>query len=101
MLCNAIIIIIIIQIQFPVSEITCVVGCSEPGNPRIAVHTPKLNRSKVIRLQFASDTEMEDWLAHLTSGNDTRKINRYIRIIYEKAMYKGTFFLFFSILPDE
>ncbi|TGZ54256.1 Tectonin beta-propeller repeat-containing protein [Temnothorax longispinosus] len=54
-------------IQFPVSEITCVVCCSEPGNPRIAVHTPKLSRSKVIRLQFASDTEMEDWLAHLTS----------------------------------
>ncbi|XP_011065676.1 PREDICTED: tectonin beta-propeller repeat-containing protein [Acromyrmex echinatior] len=54
-------------IQFPVSEITCVVCCSEPGNPRVAVHTPKLSRSKVIRLQFASDTEMEDWLAHLTS----------------------------------
>ncbi|KAL6266845.1 hypothetical protein P5V15_003674 [Pogonomyrmex californicus] len=54
-------------IQFPVSEITCVVCCSEPGNPRIAIHTPKLNRTKVIRLQFASDTEMEDWLAHLTS----------------------------------
>jgi len=65
----------ILQIQFPVSEITCVVCCSEPGNPRIAIHTPKLNRSKVIRLQFASDTEMEDWLAHLTSGKDTHKDN--------------------------
>lgn len=61
---------IILQIQFPVLEITCVVCCSEPGNPRIAVHTPKLSRSKVIRLQFAGDTEMEDWLAHLTSGKD-------------------------------
>lgn len=58
------------QIQFSVSEITCVVCCSEPSNPRIAVHTPKLIRSKVIRLQFASDTDMEDWLAHLTSGKD-------------------------------
>lgn len=89
------------QIQFPVSEITCVVCCSEPGNPRIAVHTPKLNRSKVIRLQFASDTEMEDWLAHLTSGNDVRKdIGIHIKVIYEKAMFKGTL-LFLSILPDE
>lgn len=72
MLYNANMIIIILQVQFPVSEITCVVCCSEPGNPRIAIHTPKLNRSKVIRLQFASDTEMEDWLAHLTSGKDTQ-----------------------------
>lgn len=62
--------ITLLQIQFPVSEITCVVCCSEPGNSRIAVQTPKLSRSKVIRLQFASDTEMEDWLAHLTSGKD-------------------------------
>lgn len=60
--------LIMLQIQFPISEITCVVCCSEPGNPRIAVYTPKLRRSKVIRLQFASDTEMEDWLAHLTLG---------------------------------
>ncbi|KZC04781.1 Tectonin beta-propeller repeat-containing protein, partial [Dufourea novaeangliae] len=54
-------------VQFPVSEIMCVVCCSEPGNPRIAIHTPRLLRSKVLRLQFSSDTEMEDWLAHLTS----------------------------------
>ncbi|XP_053971353.1 tectonin beta-propeller repeat-containing protein isoform X1 [Hylaeus volcanicus] len=54
-------------VQFPISEITCVVCCSEPGNPRIAIHTPRLSRSKVLRLQFSSDTEMEDWLTHLTS----------------------------------
>ncbi|OAD62069.1 Tectonin beta-propeller repeat-containing protein [Eufriesea mexicana] len=53
--------------QFPVSEIMCAVCCSEPGNPRIAIHTPRMPRSKVLRLQFSSDTEMEDWLAHLTS----------------------------------
>ncbi|XP_076684994.1 tectonin beta-propeller repeat-containing peroxin 23 isoform X3 [Andrena cerasifolii] len=53
--------------QFPISEVTCVVCCSEPGSPRIAIHTPKLSRSKVLRLQFSSDTEMEDWLSHLTS----------------------------------
>ncbi|KAK1121372.1 hypothetical protein K0M31_010666 [Melipona bicolor] len=53
--------------QFPVSEIMCVICCSEPGNPRIAIHTPRMPRSKVLRLQFSTDTEMEDWLAHLTS----------------------------------
>ncbi|XP_017792248.1 PREDICTED: tectonin beta-propeller repeat-containing protein [Habropoda laboriosa] len=53
--------------QFPVSEIMCVVCCSEPGNPRIAIHTPRLSRSKVHRLQFTTDSEMEDWLGHLTS----------------------------------
>ncbi|XP_066589836.1 tectonin beta-propeller repeat-containing protein [Prorops nasuta] len=51
--------------QFPVSEMTCVVCCSEPGNPRLAVYTPRLS-SKVLRLQFATDAEMEDWLAQLT-----------------------------------
>lgn len=53
--------------QFPVSEIVCVVCCSEPGSPRLAIHTPRLPRSKVLRLQFASDTEMEDWMGHITS----------------------------------
>lgn len=46
----------------------CVVCCSEPGNPRIAIHTPRLTRAKIHRLQFSTDSEMEDWLAHLTSG---------------------------------
>ncbi|XP_031840484.2 tectonin beta-propeller repeat-containing peroxin 23 isoform X2 [Nomia melanderi] len=54
-------------VQFPVSEIMCVVCCSEPGSPRIAIHTPRLASSKVLRLQFFSDTDMEDWLGHLTS----------------------------------
>ncbi|KAJ8680209.1 hypothetical protein QAD02_015996 [Eretmocerus hayati] len=54
-------------VQFPISEVVCVVCCSEPGNPRLAVHTPRLNHSKVLRLQFSSDTELEDWIAHLTS----------------------------------
>ncbi|KAF7379139.1 tectonin beta-propeller repeat-containing protein isoform X1 [Vespula maculifrons] len=56
-----------ILMQFPISEITCVICCSEPGNPRIAIHTPKLIRSKVLTLQFLSDADMEEWLAHLTS----------------------------------
>ncbi|XP_015595651.1 tectonin beta-propeller repeat-containing protein [Cephus cinctus] len=55
------------KMQFPISEIVCVVCCSEPGSPRLAIHTPRLSRCKVVRLQFASDTEMEDWMANLTS----------------------------------
>ncbi|XP_033340443.1 tectonin beta-propeller repeat-containing peroxin 23 isoform X2 [Megalopta genalis] len=54
-------------VQFPISEIMCAVCCSEPGSPRIAIHTPRLARLKVLRLQFFSDTDMEDWLNHLTS----------------------------------
>ena len=50
------------------SEIVCVVCCSEPGSPRLAIHTPHLTNSKILRLQFNSDTELEDWIAHLTSG---------------------------------
>lgn len=84
---------IILQIQFPVSEITCVVCCSEPGNPRIAVYTPKLNRSKILRLQFASDTEMEDWLAHLTSGKE--------RDDAATACTYKSYYFFLSDLPDE
>ncbi|XP_046426690.1 tectonin beta-propeller repeat-containing protein isoform X1 [Neodiprion fabricii] len=55
------------MLQFPISEIVCVVSCSEPGNPRLAIHTPNLSRSKILRLQFASDTEMEDWMDNLTT----------------------------------
>lgn len=86
------------QIQFPVSEITCVVCCSEPGNPRIAVHTPKLARSKVIRLQFASDTEMEDWLAHLTSGKlITDEMNcNYKHEGRERYTYKYIYFQYLA-----
>lgn len=56
------------KMQFSVSEITCVLCCSEPGNPKLAIYTPKLpNGSSPLRIQFASDTELEDWLANLTS----------------------------------
>ncbi|XP_014203430.1 tectonin beta-propeller repeat-containing protein [Copidosoma floridanum] len=54
-------------VQFPISEIVCVVCCSEPGSPRLAIYTPRLNKSKILRLQFGSDAELEDWIAHLTS----------------------------------
>lgn len=55
--------------QFSLSEITCVVCCSEPSKPRIAIHTPKLTKgSSPLKLQFSGDTDMEDWMANLTSG---------------------------------
>ncbi|KAK0174364.1 hypothetical protein PV327_010141 [Microctonus hyperodae] len=54
-------------IQFSVSEIACVVCCSEPASPKLAIHTPTFSKSKVLRLQFSTDTEMEDWMTHITS----------------------------------
>ncbi|KAK0160372.1 hypothetical protein PV328_007788 [Microctonus aethiopoides] len=53
--------------QFSVSEIACVVCCSEPASPKLAIHTPSFSKSKVLRLQFSTDTEMEDWMNHITS----------------------------------
>lgn len=56
------------KMQFSLSEITCVQCCSEPGNPRIALHAPRLPAgSSPLKLQFSGDTEMEDWLSYLTS----------------------------------
>uniref|UniRef100_A0A1B0GNN2 Tectonin beta-propeller repeat-containing protein n=1 Tax=Phlebotomus papatasi TaxID=29031 RepID=A0A1B0GNN2_PHLPP len=56
------------KMQFPLSEITCVMCQSEPGCPRLAIHAPRLPLgSALIRLQFSGDTDMEDWLSHLTS----------------------------------
>lgn len=57
------------KIQFSLSEITCIMCQSEPGAPRLAIHAPKLpGSSSMIKLQFNGDTDMEDWLSHLTSA---------------------------------
>lgn len=56
------------KMQFSLSEITCIQCCSEPGSPRIAIHAPRLPAgSSPLKLQFSGDTEMEDWISHLTS----------------------------------
>lgn len=57
------------KMQFPLSEITAVQCCSEVGAPpRLAIHAPRLGgNSAMIKLQFPGDTDMEDWLSHLTS----------------------------------
>lgn len=56
------------KMQFSLSEISCVMCSSEPGNPRITIHLPRLpSGSSPIRLQFNGDSDMEDWLSHLSS----------------------------------
>ncbi|XP_037936661.1 tectonin beta-propeller repeat-containing protein-like [Teleopsis dalmanni] len=56
------------KIQFSLSDITCVQCCSEPPSPRIAIHAPRLPTNySPVKLQFATDAEMEDWISHLTS----------------------------------
>ncbi|XP_063242842.1 tectonin beta-propeller repeat-containing protein isoform X3 [Bacillus rossius redtenbacheri] len=55
------------KVQFSLSEITCVVCCSEPTHPRLAVHAPKLARlASPVRLEFSGDLDKEDWMANLT-----------------------------------
>lgn len=56
------------KMQFSLSEITAVMCVSDPGAPRLAIHSPRLGgNSATIRLQFAGDTDLEDWLSHLLS----------------------------------
>lgn len=43
-------------------------GCSEPGTPRLAIYLPRMTATKVVRLQLANDSELEEWISHLTSG---------------------------------
>ncbi|XP_055626940.1 tectonin beta-propeller repeat-containing protein [Toxorhynchites rutilus septentrionalis] len=56
------------KMQFSLSEIMCVMCCSEPGSPRLAIHAPRLPPgSSPIKIQFSGDTDLEDWISHLTS----------------------------------
>lgn len=56
------------KMQFSLSEITCVMSCSEPGHPRLAIHAPRLPVGlSPLKLQFAGDSDLEDWLSHLSS----------------------------------
>uniref|UniRef100_A0A182YKR0 Uncharacterized protein n=1 Tax=Anopheles stephensi TaxID=30069 RepID=A0A182YKR0_ANOST len=56
------------KMQFSLSEITCIMCCSEPGSPRLAIHAPRLPPgSSPLKLQFSGDTDLEDWISHLTS----------------------------------
>ncbi|KAJ8966147.1 hypothetical protein NQ314_003710 [Rhamnusium bicolor] len=40
--------------------------CSEPGNPRLALHIPR-NSRPVIRLQFTSDALLDEWQSHFAT----------------------------------
>ncbi|XP_046681571.1 tectonin beta-propeller repeat-containing protein-like [Homalodisca vitripennis] len=55
--------------QLSLGEVVCVSSCSEPGNPRLAVHTLRsaATRTAPLRLQFCGDVDHDDWLANLTS----------------------------------
>lgn len=56
------------KMQLSLNDITCVMCCSEPSNPRLALYAPRLSiESSTLKLQFSNDAEMEDWLSHLTS----------------------------------
>ncbi|XP_022901913.1 tectonin beta-propeller repeat-containing protein isoform X3 [Onthophagus taurus] len=52
--------------QFSLNEITCVQSCSEPGCPRLSIHTPNLT-IPIVRLQFGTDAQMEELQAHFTT----------------------------------
>ncbi|XP_017786159.1 PREDICTED: tectonin beta-propeller repeat-containing protein [Nicrophorus vespilloides] len=52
--------------QFSMNEVTCVQCCSDPGSPRLSIHTPNIT-PPVIRLQFSSDTMLEEWQRHLST----------------------------------
>jgi tectonin beta-propeller repeat-containing protein 1 len=56
------------KMQFLLNEITCVMTCSEPGHPRLAIYSPRLPATmSPLKLQFPGDTDLEDWLSHLSS----------------------------------
>ncbi|CAH1130207.1 unnamed protein product [Ceutorhynchus assimilis] len=52
--------------SFTLSDITCVQLSSEPGSPRLSIHTPR-NYPPVVNLQFSSDTLLEEWQTHFAT----------------------------------
>ncbi|CAA9994545.1 unnamed protein product [Nesidiocoris tenuis] len=54
--------------QLSMSEIVCISSYSEPGAPRIAIHTRNSSRkgSTPLRLQFNSDNDHDEWMAYLS-----------------------------------
>ncbi|BES95319.1 DysFN [Nesidiocoris tenuis] len=57
-----------IKCQLSMSEIVCISSYSEPGAPRIAIHTRNSSRkgSTPLRLQFNSDNDHDEWMAYLS-----------------------------------
>lgn len=57
-----------VKFQLTLSDIMCVVCCSEPNAPRMMIFAPRLPAgSSQIKFQFSSESELEDWLSHLQS----------------------------------
>ncbi|XP_073983179.1 tectonin beta-propeller repeat-containing peroxin 23 isoform X1 [Rhodnius prolixus] len=55
--------------QLSLSEVVCISSASEPGCPRIAIHTVDTTTKSLIplRLQFSGDVDHDDWIAYLSS----------------------------------
>ncbi|XP_039292319.1 tectonin beta-propeller repeat-containing protein [Nilaparvata lugens] len=55
--------------QLSIREITAIMNASEPGSPRLAIHTIRSTTRKVspLKLHFSGDVELDDWTANLTS----------------------------------
>lgn len=54
------------QHQFSLSDIVCIQCSSEPGSPRLTIHTPR-DTPSFIQVQFSSDSTMEEWQSHLAT----------------------------------
>lgn len=85
---------VLFQHQFSLNEITNVHCCSEPGSPRLAIHTPNLN-ILVVRIQFSSDTQMEEWQAHFISV-----LGEIYRLTGKTNLFCFFFIIFFSFLGE-
>ncbi|XP_014281223.1 tectonin beta-propeller repeat-containing protein [Halyomorpha halys] len=58
----------IVRWQTLLSEVTCIVCTSEPGSPRLSIHTLNSVAGSLspLRIQFSGDLDLDDWLSHLT-----------------------------------
>ncbi|XP_060517887.1 tectonin beta-propeller repeat-containing protein isoform X2 [Cylas formicarius] len=52
--------------SFTLADVTCVQLSSEPGSPRLSVHTPR-NYPAIVVLQFTSDAVLEEWQTHFAT----------------------------------
>lgn len=62
--------ILIFQLQLSLSEITCIMNCSEPGQPCFSVNTAKTVESGTspLKLFFNYENDFEDWLDCVSTG---------------------------------
>lgn len=73
--------------NFVMDEVTCIQCCSEPGNARLAVHTPQIEPA-FIRLQFAAETILEEWLDQFK--NACAEIHCYPENVNTRSLWATT-----------